>query len=243
MSRAKSNETAGPSLVTLRRAAFGYGTTPIVSDVDLDVARGAFVAILGPNGSGKTTLVRGLLGLVPPMSGTIERPEARFGYVPQRETLDPVYPLSVEEVVQMGAYGRLRGTRALSAADRARASTCLERVDLVGKRKARFSSLSGGQRQRVLIARALAMNPNVLVLDEPTSGVDQRTQRLVHELLSSLSRDDDLAVLIVSHQLAMTRGVRDVLWVADGRVRRGSSEEVLRPDVLERLFGVPVEVE
>src|SRR5688572_16393159 len=101
-------------LLRTKGAAFGYAETPVVAGVDLAVDAGDFVGIVGPNGAGKTTLFRGLLGLIPPMRGSVERSTRAIGYVPQRETLDPLFPVSAEEVVQMGAYGRLRGLRRLS---------------------------------------------------------------------------------------------------------------------------------
>ncbi len=230
---------ASASLISLRKAAFGYGGRPVLSGVDLEVAPGAFVGIVGPNGAGKTTLIRGVLGLLPPLEGALDRATRKLGYVPQRESLDSIFPLNVEEVVHTGCYGRLtRVLRRLSREDRELARRSLERVGLLEERRSRFTSLSGGQRQRVLIARALAMRPRVLILDEPTSGVDRPTRKLILELLMRLNREEDLAILLVSHQLAMTKeAVRQVLWVADGRVVEGTGEDVLSPEQLDELFG------
>jgi ABC-type Mn2+/Zn2+ transport system ATPase subunit len=229
---------AAASLISLRGASFGFGGRSILAHVDLEVPPGAFIGILGPNGSGKTTLLRGILGLVPVLAGHVERRVDVIGYVPQRESLDPVYPLSVEEVVHMGAYARLSGWRALSAADRQLARACLEEVALLEQRRRLFAQLSGGQRQRVLIARALMSRPRLLLLDEPTSGVDRRSQELVLELLTRLNREQGLAVLLVSHQIDLARrAVREVAWVAGGGVRSGSAAELLRPESLEQLFG------
>jgi len=223
-------------LVELHEAVFGYGSKPIVSGVDLQVVPGSFLGVLGSNGSGKTTLLRGLLGLLEPMHGRADHSAVEFGYVPQRETLDPVYPLTVEEVVAMGSYHRLRGLDRFRNPDRALGHHCLEHVQLIGQRKELFSRLSGGQRQRTLIARALMTRPNLLVLDEPTSGVDQPTQELVLELLRRLNAESELAIVLVSHQLAMTRAVRDVLWVADGSVHKRTPDEMQKTATLEHLF-------
>src|SRR5262245_12698048 len=119
------------ALITLRGAAFGYGGRAVVRGVDLTIEPGAFLGIVGPNGAGKTTLFRGILGLVPPLEGSVERGSTALGYVPQREELDPVYPLSVEEVVHMGAYGRLSGWRGLARAERTAASDALRRVGML----------------------------------------------------------------------------------------------------------------
>jgi len=226
------------ALLACERAAFGYQRRPVIAGVDLTVERGDFLGIVGPNGAGKTTLFRGLLGLVPPLAGSVERHVRAVGYVPQRETLDAIYPVTVEEVVQMGAFGELRGWRRLSRAARERAHACLERVGLLERRQNAFSSLSGGQRQRALIARALMVEPEILLLDEPTSGVDRGAQARILELLVELNRTHGTAVLLVSHQLGMVREtVRRVAWVADGRVRVGPAAELLAPEHLDRLYG------
>jgi len=226
------------ALITLRAAAFGYGSRPIISDVDLEIRPGSFIGVLGPNGSGKTTLLRGILGLLPALAGSVTRAKAQLGLVPQRETLDAVYPVTVEEVVHMGAYGRLRSWRPLKASDREEALHALRQVGMEKRRRQLFSSLSGGQRQRVLIARALLARPTVLLLDEPTSGVDQPTQEIVLELLTELGETENLAVVIVSHQMSMTRAVRDVVWVDEGRARCGSPEEMLTREALDELFAL-----
>ncbi|MBK7877124.1 MAG: ABC transporter ATP-binding protein [Planctomycetes bacterium] len=226
------------ALFVLDGAAFGYGGRTVLSGVTLRVEPGAFVGLVGPNGAGKTTLFRGLLGLVRPMGGTAVRHARAIGYVPQRETLDVLFPLTVREVVEMGCYSRLRGLRGLRAEERALALTVLERVGLAAHAREPFSSLSGGQRQRALIARALLVQPDVLLLDEPTSGVDRPAQRAILDLLLELNRRDGIAILLVSHELALVReAVREAWWVADGRVERGEPRELLSPQGLDRLFG------
>ncbi len=222
-------------LLVLRNASFGYSNRATIAGVDLTVDAGAFLGIVGENGSGKTTLLRGILGLLAPLAGTVERGTHAIGYVPQRESLDPLYPLRADEVVHMGAYGRLRGWRGLSRADRELARSCLARVGLAERATATFSSLSGGQRQRVLIARALMVNPELLVLDEPTSGVDRAAEVHILELLRALSREEKRAVLLVSHHLRLVREtVDEVLLVADGRVERGSASSMLHDELIER---------
>jgi ABC-type Mn2+/Zn2+ transport system ATPase subunit len=224
-------------LLKLSNAAFGYAQRPVVSGVDLAVGAGDFLGIVGPNGAGKTTLFRGMLGLLEPLSGSVERALQGIGYVPQREGLDELFPLRVDEVVRMGAYGRLSRLRTLHSLDRALVQTCLERVGLADRRREAFASLSGGQRQRVLIARALMVRPRLLLLDEPTSGVDRGARRVILELLRELSARDGLAILLVSHELALLReAVREVLWVDGGRVQRRAAADLLRPENLDQLF-------
>ncbi len=208
-----------PPLLTLRDASFGYGGRAVVSGVDLTVDAGAFVGIVGHNGSGKSTLLRGVLGLIEPLAGRVERNTRAIGYVPQRETLDALFPLRADEIVHMGAYGRLRGLRRLQAAERDRARTCLARVGLAERASSPFASLSGGQRQRVLLARALMVEPELLVLDEPTSGVDAESQVEIAELLHRLSTEAGTAVLMVSHDVDWVRESADtVRLVSEGRV-------------------------
>jgi ABC-type Mn2+/Zn2+ transport system ATPase subunit len=231
-------------LVRMRGVSLGYGTRPIVAGVDLEVGSGQFLGIVGPNGAGKTTLFRGLLGLIPPLAGSVERLTSAIGYVPQRESLDPIFPLRVDEVVHMGAYGRLAGLRTLRLAERELARRSLARVGLLDESKAPFATLSGGQRQRVLIARALMARPELLLLDEPTSGVDRAAQTVILDLLRDLHLREGLAILLVSHQVHLLRdAVSEVLWVAKGRVERGSARELLRPERLDQLFAADGEGE
>ena len=225
------------SLVTVSQAAFGYAGKPVVAGVDLAVRAGDFLGIVGPNGGGKTTLFRGLLGLVPPLAGRVDRHATRIGYVPQRESLDPIFPLRVEDVVRMGAYGELSGLRRLGRAQKAAALDAIARVGLSGEARASFAALSGGQRQRALLARALLSRPQLLLLDEPTSGVDRGAQRRILDLLLELHARDGITVLIVSHQIGLLReAAREILWVADGRVVRGRTAEFLAPDRLDDLY-------
>jgi ABC-type Mn2+/Zn2+ transport system ATPase subunit len=159
-----------------------------------------------------------------------------MGYVPQKDNLDPIYPLRVDEVVLMGGLHRLRGWRRIRPEERRLALECLERVGLADRARAPFADLSGGQRQRVLIARALMVRPSLLLLDEPTSGVDQAAQQRIVELLRAL-HDDGVAILLVSHQIPLLRGlVERVLWVERGQITSGEPEELLSPERLERLF-------
>lgn len=224
-------------LLRVRHASFGYEGRTVLAGVDLEIGPGQLLGIVGPNGSGKTTLFRGILGLLRPLSGSVERNVKDVGYVPQREGLDALFPLRVDEVVHMGAYGRLAGLRTLRRAERALAGACLARVGMERHARAPFSSLSGGQRQRVLLARALMVRPRLLLLDEPTSGVDRAARRAILELLRELSRQDGLAILLVSHELALLKeAVEEVLWVAEGRVQRRPASDLLRPDNLDQLF-------
>ena len=161
----------------------------------------------GPNGSGKTTLFRAILGLLPILNGTIERNclLSDFGYVPQSTSLDPNFPLTVGEIVEMGSYGRRRPYQRMPVEEKEKAKKSLDQVGLSHLAAKSFFSLSGGQRQRILIARALMVDPKILILDEPLSGVDQESRRAITELLIKLNREDRLAVFFSSHDLEMVR--------------------------------------
>src|SRR6185295_5072154 len=175
---------------------------PVLQHVSLTIERGEFLALLGPNGAGKTTLLRGVLGLIPVLAGTIaygfDRLASPPGYVPQRETLDPIFPLTVFEVVLMGTYARLAPLRPVGRRQRQVATSSLEQVGLPDLADRPFWALSGGQKQRVLIARALAVEPEILMLDEPTSGVDPGASAAIMDLIAQLNRDQGLTVVLVS---------------------------------------------
>jgi len=184
------------------------------------VVPGEFVALVGSNGSGKTTLVRGLLGLISPVGGRVERADGlRLGYVPQRETLDPLYPLSGFDVTLLGACRDLPFWRPAGRAERATAREALEAVHATGFADRRYGTLSGGQRQRILIARALATRPALLLLDEPTAGVDPETEAAIVELLQRLRHEHRVAIWMVTHQLQAVGGRVDrMLRLEDGRL-------------------------
>jgi len=219
------------SLVTLRDVSLGYDGRPVLQHVSLTIERGEFLALLGPNGAGKTTLLRGVLGLMPVLTGTIDYSFDRLarppGYVPQRETLDPIFPLTAFEVVLMGTYARLPALHIVGKQERAKTSACLDKVGLLHIAGAPFWTLSGGQKQRVLIARALAVDPEVLLLDEPTAGVDAAAERTILDLISRLNREQALTVGLVCHHLPLIRPlVHTAIWIDDGRATKQPLETI-----------------
>jgi ABC-type Mn2+/Zn2+ transport system ATPase subunit len=219
------------SLIALRDVSLGYDGRPVLGHVDLIIERGEFLALLGPNGAGKTTLLRGLLGLIPVLGGRIDydfnRLETPPGYVPQRDTLDPIFPLSALEVVLMGTYAKLRPAWPAGRREHERARACLGEVGLAGLAHRPFWILSGGQKQRVLIARALAVDPDVLILDEPTSGIDREAEATIMGLIARLNRERNLTVVLVSHHLGLVRSmVRSAVWVEDGGAEKLPIDEI-----------------
>ena len=230
-------------LVTVQDASLGYARRPVLTGVSFGIERGEFVALLGPNGAGKTTLFRGILGLIPLLAGRIEygfdRRATPPGYVPQKESLDPIFPLTAFEVVLMGAAARVPPLWPIGRARRRRATECLDRVGLADAREEPFWSLSGGQKQRVLIARALAVDPELMLLDEPTAGVDPGAEASIIDVITQLNRERRLTVVIVSHHLRLVREVvGSVIWVDDGMALKGPATEMLAPERIADAFGV-----
>ncbi|MEO7235431.1 MAG: metal ABC transporter ATP-binding protein [Lapillicoccus sp.] len=196
-------------MVSVSHAAFGYGDTTVVRDVTLDVHAGEVVAILGPNGAGKSTIVKGLLGLSTVVAGDVRlfgepvgefADHARLGYVPQRHTLTGSVRATAEEIVSTGRLVRQSWWGRPSATDRQVIARALEVVGLADRAGADVSTLSGGQQRRVLIARALAAQPEVLVMDEPTAGVDTANQHVLAEVLGRLATQG-VTMLIVTHEM------------------------------------------
>jgi ABC-type Mn2+/Zn2+ transport system ATPase subunit len=202
-------------------ADFGYEGRPVVHRASLVVRPHEFVVLLGSNGSGKTTLLRGLLGFLPPLAGRVERrPGLRIGYVPQRETLDPLYPLSAFDVARLGAWRDLPFWRMGGARERSRTCEALEACRAAGFAEQRYAALSGGQRQRVLLARALATDPELLLLDEPTAGIDPEAEEGILDLLRELRDARGLSIWMVTHHVHSVAGRADrTAVVSDGEVR------------------------
>jgi zinc transport system ATP-binding protein len=209
------------------RVSFAYGDETVLSDVSLAIGRGEFAALAGPNGSGKSTLLRIALGLLRPDTGSVAlfgqspqhlRDRWRIGYVPQRLRIAPDLPATVEEVVATGRLPRQGWWRRRRAADREAVDHAIESVALVEYRRRRLGELSGGQQQRALIAKALAAEPELLVLDEPIAGVDVESQGLFRESLVHLVREHGAAVLLVSHELGAVADHLDHLIVLRHRV-------------------------
>ena len=208
-------------LVSLRDVSVGYDSAPVLQGVNLAISPGSLVGLAGPNGSGKTTLFRAILGLLPVLAGSLSRncPLANFGYVPQSAALDPQFPLSVAEIVEMGAYGRVHSYQIFPKAEKQRAGEVLDQVGMRHLMRRSFFSLSGGQKQRILIARALMVEPKVMILDEPLSGVDEATRRSITEVLIKLSREKNLAIFFSSHDLEMVQRVADrIVRVDKGKI-------------------------
>jgi len=214
-------------VVELRGATFGYAAGPVVENLSLTVGAGEVVALLGPNGSGKSTVVRGALGLSEHLGGTVSlfgKPLDRFddrdriGYVPQRHTMSGSVRSTVREVVATGQLAQRPWWRRAGAEDRRTVLDALRTVGLADRADTDVATLSGGQQRRVLIARALVARPEVLLMDEPTAGVDAASQHVLAEVLQRLAATG-VTMVVVTHELAALRGIVDRIVELDaGRI-------------------------
>jgi len=228
-------------LLEIEDLVVGYGGRPILSGLSFSIERGSFTGLLGANGSGKTTLIKTLLGIQRPVSGKVVRgsslQELRIGYVPQRESLDPIYLFSAFEVVQMGLYGRVGAGRAVGRCGKEKVRECMAKTGSDSFASLRFSHLSGGQMQRVLIARALAADPGLLILDEPTAGIDAKAAQSIAGLLKELNTEGQVAILMVNHELHWVRQLAtDVVWLRDGGAEHGLVETLLSRERIEQML-------
>ncbi len=220
-----------------------YGRRPVLWNVDLTVPGACLFGIIGPNGAGKSTLLKAALGLVPLAGGEVrilgaplEQVRARVGYVPQRESVDWDFPVTVTDVVLMGTYARLGWLRRPGPRERSLAAECLDRVGLADVADRQIGRLSGGQQQRVFLARALAQQADVYFLDEPMAGVDARSQERIFRVLSELRAEGRL-VVIVHHDLRSVAEWFDAVALIDMRlVATGPVAEVLTPENLRRTY-------
>jgi zinc transport system ATP-binding protein len=227
--------------ISIEGATFGYDQTPVVRDVNLAIQPGDFACIVGPNGGGKTTLLKLMLGLLRPRSGRVllfgsppGQVRQRIGYMPQHVHLDPLFPITAMEVVLMGRLGVGRRFGFYGRKDKAIVEAALTEVGLLDARRRPFAGLSGGQRQRVLIARALACEPDVLLLDEPTSNVDIAVEDQLYALLRELNKR--LTIVVVSHDLGfVSTQVKSAICVNRHVHTHAMSE--LTGEVIRNLYG------
>ena len=233
------------TVINLSGVEFGYTATPVVRDISLQVESGEYVAIVGPNGSGKSTLMKLMLGLLQPNTGTarlFNEPAhefddgARLGYVAQHASASKEMPITVREVVKMGRFPHV-GFGRLSEADWERVDQALDTVGMTAFADRRVTQLSGGQRQRAFIARSLASEADLLVLDEPTVGVDAESVDAFYDLLSSLN-EQGITILLIEHDLsAVTNHAERVVCLNTEVYFDGPTGEFLDSDALARAFG------
>lgn len=234
-------------VIDVRGAGVRYGQVRALREASLAVGPGRICALVGMNGSGKSTLMKVMLGLVRPHPGQVlingtppssARRAGGIAYVPQREEVDWNFPVSVRDVVSTGRYARLGRTRRLRTADRDLVAEALQRVDLAEFAGRQVGQLSGGQRKRAFVARAIAQQAPVLLLDEPFAGVDERSQQTISALLRSMA-DAGATIVISTHDLPALPALADEAALLAGTVlMHGDPAEVIRPENLARAFGL-----
>jgi len=233
-------------VITVRHLWAGYDGEQVLEDVNLSVYEGDFIGLIGPNGGGKTTLLRVLLGLLPPTRGRVEimgRPvrEGRrmVGYVPQVVEFDREFPISVWDVARMGRLGERRLLQPYTAEDDELVAEALREVELYDMRQRPIGELSGGQRQRAYIARALATQPKVLLLDEPTSSVDPQVSTGIYELLRGLN--EKVTILLVSHDMNVISSYVKTVGCLNRHLFYHGEKEITA-DMLELAYQCPVDL-
>ena len=236
--------------VEIKHLSASYGEKPVLTDVSLAVPPGVLLAVVGPNGAGKTTLIKAALGLIKPKSGTVHvngKPYSQnrkaVAYVPQRGSVDWDFPTTVYDVVLMGTYGQLGWFRRPGASQKAAARAALEKLGLADLAHRQIGQLSGGQQQRTFLARALAQDAPIFVMDEPFQGVDAVTERAIVELLREL-RTQGRTVICVHHDLSTVVDYFDwtcllnVRKISSGPVSESFTQESIRAAYGERAMGL-----
>jgi len=230
--------------ISIRNLTVSYGRKPVLVDVSLDIPKGSVVGILGPNGAGKSTLIKSVMGFVPRDFGSVhlfgervDHVRGRVAYVPQRGQIDWNFPVTVRDVVTMGRYGFVPWYRSLSRNDHAIAEAALEDVRMTAFKDRQIGQLSGGQQQRVFMARALAQESDILLLDEPFAGVDAATERAIAGLLNQ-SKEQGKTVMVVHHDLETVAEFFDRVIVVNRRLfAYGPPREVMVPELLVEVYG------
>lgn len=235
-------------LIALNDVSFSYGSATILKNLTFSVKRGDYLGIIGPNGGGKTTLLKIILGLLDPTAGTVQmfgkdvhsfKERYRIGYVPQRaQEVEKSFPATVEEVVRSGRIARRGLGRRLGKEDSEAIDHAMDLAQVTRYRDVRIGLLSGGERQRVSIARALAGAPDVLILDEPTTGIDIASERAFYDLLGRINKEHHLTIIFVSHDIDVVyHEAQSVLCLNHDMICHGLSSEILKEDVIRRLYG------
>lgn len=235
----KTNDSADQYAISVRNLTVSYGPVPALLDISVDIEPSQLVGVIGPNGSGKSTFIKSVLGFIKPDHGTVAffgdedtNASGRIAYVPQRGSVDWDYPITVREVAAMGRYSKRRWWQNLRRQDYRMADEALEKVRMSDFAKRQIGQLSGGQQQRVFMARALAQDADVLLLDEPFAGVDAATERAILNVLTE-TREQGKTVVVVHHDLATAAEYFDRLLLLKQRLfAYGPPARVLDPKLL-----------
>lgn len=236
------------NIIEVENVSFSYGNVEVLKNITLAIHQGDYISLIGPNGGGKTTLLKIMLGLLKPQSGQIKifgekledfKDWSKLGYVPQKAiNFDPLFPVTVREVVAMGCYGKKGLLKWLNKNDQKNIDSALEQVDMIQHANRLIGNLSSGQQQRVFIARALAGQPEVIFLDEPTVGVDIKAQEDFYSLLSRLNKNLNITLIIISHDVdAVSHEVTEIACLNQSLVYHGEPKKFMKGHYLENLYG------
>ena len=236
------------NIIEVENVSFAYSGEEVLTDIMLSIHKGDYLGIIGPNGAGKSTLLRIILGLLKPTSGTVKlfgqdinrfKQWSRIGYVPQKAvSFETNFPVTVEEVVAMGRYGKRGLFKFPNKEDFQKVTQSLKQVEMLPFRRKQISDLSGGQQQRGFIARALVTEPEIIFLDEPTVGVDIKTQKQFYSLLRRLNQELDLTLLLVSHELdILAHEATELAYINRTLDYYGNPEEFLKGEYFHKLIG------
>ena len=233
--------------VSLTNVSVRYGQNIVLDNINLSVNKREIVSIVGPNGGGKTTLLNTILGLKKPFQGEVrvlgadpakQLSSGQIGFLPQNGLHDRHFPISVFDTVAMARYALTKPGRRLTERDKTIVLRVLEKVEMLAQVKDHFGSLSGGQKHRVLIARALAIEPKILILDEPSTGLDASAQDRFYELLKQLKDKDNLTIILVSHDISTVSAFVDQIACLNKQIHfHGKPEESIPEEALEKMFG------
>lgn len=238
-----ANAAVSPSAISCRELSVSYGEKEVLSRLSVEIPEGSMTAIIGPNGAGKSTWMKAVLGLLPKNAGTVrifgeegKKAKNYLSYIPQSTKVNWDFPITVEEVVEMSAYKKRGWFLPIRKEDREKRDAALREMDLEGLRKRQISQLSGGQKQKVFLARALAEEAKLFLLDEPFAAIDQKSERSITEKLKEFKKMGK-TILCIHHDLSRLQENFDyVLWIKAGSYGFGRAAEVLTPENVEAIF-------
>jgi zinc/manganese transport system ATP-binding protein len=244
------HSATGSNMIVAENVVAGYGNNIVWKDANFSIGRGEFVAVIGPNGAGKTTLFRLLLGIQRPISGTVKilgvkpkRGNPKIGYVPQQHKIDSDMTVEALELVRLGVSGGEWGLSLFDSNDRKVASEALEAIGASKLAHRSLNGLSGGELQKIFLAEALVSNPDILLLDEPLTGLDIKAEQELLALVNGIVSTRKISALVVAHDINPLLPFLDkIVYIANGKVANGTPEEVLTSESLSTLYGSHVEV-
>ncbi len=236
------------NIIEVKNISFSYGDVEVLKNITLDIHKGDYISLIGPNGGGKTTLLKIMLGLITPQIGEVKlfgkninnfKDWSKFGYVPQKAiNFDPLFPVTVREVVAMGRYGKKGLLKWLNKKDQEIIDGALAQVEMTDHANRLIGNLSSGQQQRVFIARALAGEPEVIFLDEPTVGVDVKNQEEFYALLTHLNTKLNITLIIISHDVdVISHQVTELACLNQTLVYHGEPKKFMKGHYLDELYG------